>query len=413
LFNRFVSWRERTWLTSLCLGVIALFAVAGLLQVWSIYSQPYLYALPMADDYDAYHYWAVDIVNNGLAMRAAPIPYTLPAGFAYIYFVALCYLILGIDPPAVFVAQSALLGGSVVLFFLAFRGELRRPAQLVLLVGLSLFAFVDVGRQYALQLFSENLLIFLVAAFFYLARLGFIDGRRWARIAALAVLGAIPLARPNAVPFVPLALVWVIARRGGPGFWRDLALGGVALVLVFNLMGLRNYAAGGRWTLFPPLPFSNVSRGLDVPGYGGFDAWTTAMGPEAQWRGTPQVAELVLRGWRQDPAGVAKAYGQRVLYTAGFLPLLESAYRPRPHWMVMWAVFLGALTWRLARGLEVPPMVVLLLIWLVAFLGPVIAVTLITNYGFRYVVPAVLPAVAGAVVLLLTPFRSRSTSLSA
>ena len=183
--------------------------------------------MPMADDYDTYHYWAVDVVKNGLTMPAAPAPYTLPAGFGYIYFVALCYLILGIHPPAVFVAQSAMLGASVVLFFLAFRGELRRPAQLVLLLGLSFFAFLDVGRQYAIQLFSENLLIFLVAAFFYLARLGFIDGQRWARIAALTVLGAIPLARPNAVPFIPLALLWVIARRRGAGFWRDLALGGV------------------------------------------------------------------------------------------------------------------------------------------------------------------------------------------
>jgi hypothetical protein len=83
-------------------------------------------------------------VEHGLAMRASPAPYVRPAGFLFIYFV--------------------------------------------------------------LQLFSENLLIFGLALFCYLTRLGFVDHRRWARIAALAILGAILLVRPNALLLVPGAL---------------------------------------------------------------------------------------------------------------------------------------------------------------------------------------------------------------
>jgi hypothetical protein len=396
------SWRNRFWLPTMLLSVVALFAIAGLVQVWSYLTVPYHYAWPMKDDYDAYHYWAVDIVEHGLAMRLAPVPYALPAGFLYIYFVALCYKVFGILPPVVFIVQSAMLGGSVVLLFLAFRDEPGRPAKYLLLLGLAAFAFLDVGRQYALQLFSENLLIFELAGFFYLTQRGFVGGRSWARILALAVLGAIPLTRPNAVLFVPGALMWLIVNRRGVGFWRDLASGLVAFAVVFSLMALRNHAAGGQWTAFPPFP-RNAVGGLDVPGYGGPLGTVVAAGQAQDWRGTRTLVELALRAWWRDPLEVAREYGRRILFTGGFLPLVQPEFRYRPHWMIMWAVFVGALAWRLARGVELGPMVELLLIWLVTFLGPVVATTQIANYGFRYVVPGVLPAVAGAVVLLLSP----------
>ena len=68
----------------------------------------------------------------------------------------------------------------------------------------------------------------------------------------------------------------------------------------------------------------------------------------------------------------------------------------------MWAVFSVALIRRLMHGVRLGPMMEILLIWLAAFLAPVLAIATIGNYGFRYVVPAVVPAVAGAVVLALS-----------
>lgn len=394
-----------SWLIPVLLStVVCLFALAGLWQVWHLVGQPYHYASPMKDDYDLYNYWAIDVAENGPAIGLAPVPYTLPAGFLYIYFVGLCYRIVGVHPPLVFVIQSAMLGGSVVLLFLAFRDELAQGGQLLLLLSVAAFGFLDIGRQYAIQLFSENLLVFEVAAFFYLARRGFVDGSRWARILALAILGTITLTRPNAILFVPAVLVWVVYRRRGARFWQDFACGLAVFLVVSSVMALRNHAAGGDWTAFPPFPRASLT-GLSIPGYEDEASLFRAAGPEAEWHGTRSLLALSSRAWLQDPLRVASDYGRKILFLTGFLPAVVPAYSYRLHWMLMWAVFIVSLTWRLTHGIRLVPMLEILLIWLITFLGPVLAIAQIENYGFRYVVPAVLPAVAGAVVLGLSRER--------
>jgi hypothetical protein len=389
-------WLEGRRLGVLLAGVVALFVLAGMVQTWASLWQPYRYGWPPRDDYEVYHYYAVDVVEHGLALRSAPVPYYGPTGFGFIYFVALCYRLFGVHPPVVFVVQSAMLGSSVVLLFLAFRRGSRPLAQIALIGGLACFAFLDVGRHYALQLFSENLLIFGLGLFCYLTRLGFVDGRRWARIAALTVLGALPLVRPNAVLFVPAALAWLAIRRRGPGVWRDMALGVVGLAAVFSLMGVRNHAAGGGWVLFMPANWQS----FDVPGYGHrLRGAEVVLGPIARREGGLAVVRVAAHALWHDPARVVPEYARRILFVAGFLPLKHPDLRYRPHWMLMWSVLGTALVWRLCRGPRLGPMMELLLIWLVVYLCPVVVVSSIDNYGFRYVVPGVLPAVAGAVVL--------------
>lgn len=382
-------------------GTVVLFALAGLARAWDALWVPYTYYRPSArDDYEVYHYLAINILEQGLAMPAGPVPYVLPAGFLYIYFVALWYRLLGVHPPAVFVVQSAMLGASVALLVLAFRPRRAGRVAALMLAALSVFAFLDVWRYYAFQLFSENLVIFELALFAYLVRAGFLDGRRWARTAALAVLGTIPLTRPNAVLFVPAVLAWLVARHRGPGVRRDLALGVLALLLVSSAMGLRNYVAGGRWIAFPPTAW----RALDVPGYGftlpGAEA---VVGPVERREGAAAVVRLAVHALWRDPAGVLPEYGRRVLFVAGFVPLGHPSFRYRPHWMLLWLTFAGGLAWRLARSPRPGPMLELLLIWLVAYLGPLVVMSSIHNYGFRYVVPGVLPAVAGAAALVAAP----------
>jgi Dolichyl-phosphate-mannose-protein mannosyltransferase len=395
-------WFEGWRLGVLLGGTVGLLALVGVIQTWPSLWQPYTYyKWPSRDDYEEYHHYAVDVVERGLAMRASPAPYVRPAGFLFIYFVALCYRLFGVHPPIVFVVQSAMLGASVALLFLTFRRGLSARAQIVLLGGLAAFAFLDMGRHYALQLFSENLLIFGLALFCYLTRLGFVDHRRWARIPALAVLGAIPLVRPNALLFVPAALAWLaIRRRRGPRVWRDTALGIVCLAAVLSLMGLRNYMAGGGWVMFTPTAWYM----LDVPGYGyqvpGAEA---VLGPVERRQGAFAVVRLAAHAVWHDPARVLPEYARRILFVAGFVPLKQPGLRYRPHWTLRWVGLGVALAWRLRRGPRQGPMVELLFVWLVTYLGPLVVMSSIDNYGFRYVVPGVLPAVAGAVVLAAGP----------
>ena len=304
-------------------AVVGLFALVGLWQVRHLLAQPYHYAWPMRDDYDEYHWYAVDVIRNGPAMSVAPVLYARPFGFLYIYFVALWYRIVGVQPPLVFVIQSAMLGGSVVLLFLAFRDALSRSAQVLLLMSLSAFAFLDIERQYAVQLFSENLLVFEIAAFFYLARRGFVDGRRWARILAFAVLGTITLTRPNAILFVPAALVWVVRRRRGARFWLDVACGVALLVAVSSLMAFRNHAAGGDWTMFPPFT-REFLRGVSIPGYENVRSQLRAAGPPEEWNGTRSLIAVALQAWLHHPLLVVRDYGRKILFLAGFLPVVVS-----------------------------------------------------------------------------------------
>ena len=162
-------------------------------------------------------------------------------------------------------------------------------------------------------------------------------------------------------------------------------------------MAFRNHAAGYQWVAFTPVEW----RALDVPGYGlGLPGAEAVVGHVERRQGALPVVKLIAYACARDPRGVGLAYARRILFVAGFLPLVQPQFRYRPHWMLMWAAFIGALVWRLVRGPRPGPMMELLLIWIVLFLGPVVAISSIANYGFRYVVPGVLPAVAGAVVLL-------------
>jgi hypothetical protein len=171
----------------------------------------------------------------------------------------------------------------------------------------------------------------------------------------------------------------------------------LALALVSSAMGFRNYSAGGRWVAFPPTAW----HGLDVPGYGytlpGAEA---VVGPVEEREGSLAVVRLALHALWRDPGNVVPEYVRRILFIVGFLPLSHPDLRYRPHWMVMWAALGVGLAWRLARGPRPSRMLELLLIWLAAYLVPLVVISSIHNYGFRYVVPGVLPAVAGAVAAL-------------
>jgi hypothetical protein len=190
------------------------------------------------------------------------------------------------------------------------------------------------------------------------------------------VLGAIPLVRPNALLFVPAALAWLAIRRRGPRVWRDTALGIVCLAAVLSLMGLRNYMAGGGWVMFTPTAWYM----LDVPGYGYqvpgaepcWDRWSAArafavvrLAAHAVWHDPARVCPV--RGGR-FVAGFAASPGLGIARTdahVGGLGLKHAA-PPGPH---------GGAALRLAGYLPWPAG------------GDVVD----RNYGFRYVVPGVLP----------------------
>ena len=210
---------------ALLLALIAVFLGLGFYAHSSELGRPF-YGHP-DDDWTHYHKHAVDVLENGPFIPSLPKAYTTPAGFLYIYSVAFIYRLFGVNPGAVYLAQSALLGFSVWLLFLAFGRGLSPSGKAALICMLVFYAVFDVQRPYTGRLLSENLAIWEVAFFFNLLLWGYTDNRSWARVASLAWLGVLYLTRPNFLPFAAACPVWLGIWRHGRGkapYW-EFALG--------------------------------------------------------------------------------------------------------------------------------------------------------------------------------------------
>ncbi len=198
-------------------GLVLLFFMIGFFQHRQELGKVFV-GLP-GDDWTAYHESAVNILQEGFWIPQIKGPYTKPTGFLYIYFLALCYQIFGIQPSWVYLLQSALLGASVGLTFFAFGRSLKAGTQGLFLLFLCLFAFLDIQRHYTGRLLSENLFIPEISLFFYWLFKGYLDQKPWARIASLGLLGPIFLTRPTIILFIPMLSVWLFFYyHGGKKF---------------------------------------------------------------------------------------------------------------------------------------------------------------------------------------------------
>jgi hypothetical protein len=363
--------RSKTFKAGLFFVLVFLFFMIGFFQHRQEIGKAFV-GLP-GDDWTNYHESALNILQEGFWIPQIKGPYTKPTGFLYIYFLAFCYRIFGIQPSWVYLLQSALLGASVALTFFAFRRGLKPRTQELFLLFLCIFAFLDIQRYYTGRLLSENLFILEISLFFYWLFKGYLDQKRWARIASLGLLGLIFLTRPTIILFIPMLAAWLFFHHhGGKKFpYREFVLGLGLLFLTANFLGLRNYLVTGTWT---PLP--SIQR-KDVGG-----KWTN-----------PQTL-------LSEPGVAAKRYLVRTLYVAGFLPLVAKQYRYRPHWMLMWSAYLSVIILRIWWRQPFPFQEVILHIYILAMLMVIIGISGIANYGFRFIIPVVLPALAGAIPLM-------------
>lgn len=325
------------------------------------------------DDWSFYHQRALEVLDGRWWLPGMPGAYTGPAGFLYVYFLAGAYALIGAPMPGwVYVLQGGMLGLSLGLIFLAFRRGLGPLAQAVFLACLLAFGYLDVERHYTGRLLSENLLLILVALHLHLLLLGVREDKAWARVLGLALLGPLYLCRPNLMFYAPLPLVWLAIYHRPPRLMREAGLAALLALAALVFLAWRNHMAGGGWTIFPPI------------------AWTLAVDDHLPhpWY------------WLEHPWEVLRSLWLRSLYALGFLPPLRPQYQWRPHWVAMWAAYFAVVLLRRRRGAPPCPELGLLHLYLLAYLLPIIALAPITNYGFRFLVAGVLPALAGAVRLV-------------
>ncbi len=349
----------------------------------------YLRARPFVDDVDAlvsagddwlvYKTFAVSVVRGGLSIPALSTTYAvLPHGFLYIYFLAAVFAVLGVNAAYVYVVQSLILGVSVSLTWVAFRKKLSAASGLMLLASLAVWAYVDVFRAITFRLLSENLYFLLFPPMFIFLLRSYERTDHRVRDALLAglFLGLILLTRPSMVMSVALmmAVAWIAGLTGRVDLRMPMLLSAGVMVGASGV-AIRNLAATGH------LSFDIVSDTTD-------------------W----------VRLWELSPPMLLLALVKRTLFVFGFTQLMRSAFRPRPHWMLLWVTSAAypVLAFVTQRRMELWELC--LYLYVVGYVVPVVLVADVSSYGGRMVV-VVLPiamVLAFRTVDLLTGMKNEA-----
>lgn len=339
--------------TALALAIPLGFLLIAVARAWP-FTDDVPFEGPQGDDWYFYKKLATSIVEGGLTMPGIESYVLVPHGFLYNYFVAAVFAVFGTATSYVYVVQTLLAGLACSLLWMAVRRRLTPAGGVATLVLTGVVVYVDFVRGLAFRLLSESLFLFLMAAF--LAALGSADDRRSrARVFAAGVLlGLAVLSRTSTI----VAGLGILAGYLAAALWRPreraatTALLVAGFVLAMGLLPLREYAATGR---------ANVDL-------------ITNTGD-----------------WVRPPAGLAAMadyYARRAVFALGVPEFVLPDYRPRPHWLLMWLGVAGYLI-ALVRKRRWPDAVErCVLLFLPLYLGPVLLVAGIENYGGRMVAVA-------------------------
>lgn len=375
------------------------------------------------DDWWTYHRNAVSVLRRGLTMPSVTGAYVSPAGFGYTYFVALVYAGFGVRSEAVYLIQALLLIASIVGMFAVFRSDLSTEASLAFLIVCAVYMYLDVYRLFTFRLLSENVLFPLFPLLLYLVWKGESSGRPTVMGSAGVVCGLCFLMRPNLVLFGPVTATVIVACSRRPMAWRVRAASVflVAFAITFALMPARNYAVTGQFRVPALTNFSDWSTVRNLIADPPIAPEATAVTPQFLVRvPTPEPAQPSSSSAAKAPetsapdrgptgpiARVVSYFVTRLAFLIGIPQFVQPTFRPRPHWMVMWALvgwYVVQLVHRRPAFLEVLAMSLA-----VGYLGPLIVTGNISSYGTRMVAPVipllVLLAVKGLDV-------SRSTRVS-
>ena len=327
------------------------------------------------NDWLTYKENALSILRDGLAMPKVSGNYTRPGGFLYNYFVAAVFSLTAVNSTDVYLVQAALLGFSVGLMALAFRPFLTRAIAALYFLLLAGLYFLEVFCIYSFRLLSENLVIFLLALFCLLAVQTMIKKSFVLAALAGAAAGMCALCRPNLV-LLPLVVTVLFAiYLTGKARLTIPAIFIVAALVVFALLPLRNYVVTKQASL------SAITYTRD---------WERPMVDLSTPITFKKIASAI--------SATIVLYGKRVLFCFGFTFIYLPIHWLRPHWIIIWAgAFLFC--WQAWKRRRLEFWQAFTIAFVAMYLGPLIAVAQIYNYGVRMIVP-VLPvllvmAVAG------------------
>lgn len=294
---------------------------------------------------------AVSIVEGGLRMPGIGSYVLVPHGFLYPYFLALIFVVAGVNTAWVYVAQAGLAGASVSLLWSTRPRDWSPFAGLVFLALAGATVVSDFLLRLSFRLLSESLFLFLFGAALALGSRLILRPSPVSGGAAGLLLGLAVLSRTSiVVGAAVLLVVWIgTLLRGFPGHRVVAAAVLTGFVAGMSPLPVREYAATGR-------------ANIDLITH------------------TDDFVQAPM-GW----SARADYYGRRLLFVVGFTRAVNPQFSPRPHWM---AITAGVCLWAFMpwRGRRKPTAWhVSLVLFLAGYLAPVVLVSGIDNYGGRFV----------------------------
>ncbi len=337
---------------------ISIFTLAAFIRV-SLNQYSLQELLTGTDDWNFYARYGLDIKENGLLIKSVEGNYLWPAGFLYNYFVAACFLFFNNSPTAIYIIQSALLGFAVAVTYFLFRHRMKNTTAWIFLFTLILFGFADIFKNYSFRLLSENLALLTVVLFFYFFQLNIRKSTPFMQLVAGLFLGVSTLTRPNILPFtilfsLLLAALSFLKKINIKDYWFML----LCCFMILLLLPLRNYLVTGDFAFLPV----NGSF-LDY---------------------IKRENEISLL---KEPLPYLGYYGKKILYCLGFLPVLDSNYQVRPHWIMMWAGYFIYIISYFKKTVPAKHSESFMHLFILIFYGTLILIAPIQIYGFRIFLP--------------------------
>lgn len=376
----------------LAVSVIALFLILGLIRLYPYHnSLPSLLESELNDDWVWYARLSLDIKNG--ETPAIPVSYRwpLPSGFLYYYFIAFCFKVFGENTAPVYLVQHLTIGISCAAMYWAFREKMRPVTGMFFLLGLALFSLLDIYKNYAARLLSENLTFFIMPLFFLCFIKGFERDDLRLQFLSASLLGLAISTRANII-FFAAALITLIApfymRKRGPIY--PFLFAGI-MFLAISSVPLMNYSISGKWNLFPNAvtgTMQAVRTAYPVPA----DLDLAAVDRCPFYRVMNRIERdisVYAEYMRQRPAFFFGRYIKNIIFSLGFCSVLSPSYRWRPHWMVMWIGYFLYLFLRFRKRRPMELWEAAAHLYILFYYGSVILLTNIHNYGFRFLAPAI------------------------
>ena len=302
---------------------------------------------------DWFRYWdnAKDISKNGLLIPSQSSVYYGPGSFFYNYFLAFCFLLFGENLIPIYFIQSLMLAFSILLIYYAFRKELTGITGIALLLTLFSVALLDTYKYYSFSLLSENLAIFTLATFVYFVKLGYDKSKVKFQFLATFFMMLSVLIRPTLFPIAFVYVLFIVIYYFKNPQLKKKNLFGMILFFFLGIstLGIRNYLVSGTWIFLP--------------------------------------SEGISDSWKQLLALDFTIIYKKILFSLGFLSILNPEYFPRPHWLILILLYSYYLFIRIKKWITISYSEIILNSFIICFYTLTILFVTIDSYGFRALLP--------------------------